>query len=25
LGIDVKGMGVPLSDYLKEDWKILSL
>lgn len=25
LGIDVKGMGVPLSDYLKEGWKTLSL
>lgn len=25
LGIDVKGMGVPLSNYLKEDWKTLSL
>ncbi|HSO85476.1 MAG TPA: DsrE family protein [Draconibacterium sp.] len=25
LGIDVKGMGVPLSDYLKDGWKVLSL
>ena len=25
IGIDVKGMGVPLSDYLKEGWKTLSL
>ncbi len=25
LGIDVKGMGVPLSDYLKKGWKTLSL
>lgn len=25
LGIDVKGMGIPLSNYLKEDWKTLSL
>ncbi len=25
LEIDVKGMGVPLSNYLKEDWKTLSL
>jgi hypothetical protein len=25
LGIDVKGMGVPLSNYLKEGWKTLSL
>jgi hypothetical protein len=24
LGIDVKGMGVPLSDYLKSDAKVLS-
>jgi len=24
-GVDVKGMGVPLSDYLKEGWKVLSL
>lgn len=25
LGVDVKGMGVPLSNYLKEGWKTLSL
>lgn len=25
LGIEVKGMGVPLSNYLKEGWKTLSL
>ncbi len=25
MGVDVKGMGVPLSDYLKEGWKVLSL
>jgi hypothetical protein len=25
LGIDVKGMGVPLSNYLKDGWKTLSL
>jgi len=25
LDIDVKGMGVPLSNYLKEGWKTLSL
>ena len=25
LGIDVKGMGVPLSNYLKDGWKVLSL
>lgn len=25
MGNDVKGMGVPLSDYLKEEWKVLSL
>lgn len=25
LGIDVKGMGDQQSDYLKEDWKVLSL
>ena len=25
LNIDVKGMGVPLSNYLKEGWKTLSL
>lgn len=25
MGIDVKGMGVPLSDYLKNGWKTLSL
>jgi hypothetical protein len=25
LGIDLKGMGVPLSNYLKEGWKTLSL
>ncbi len=25
LGIDVKGMGVPLTKYLKEGWKTLSL
>lgn len=25
LGIDVKGMGIPLSNYLKEGWKTLSL
>ena len=24
LGIDVKGMGVPLSDYLKNDYKVLT-
>lgn len=23
-GIDVKGMGVPLSDYLKDGWKVLT-
>ncbi|MCK4919919.1 MAG: DsrE family protein [Bacteroidales bacterium] len=23
-GIDVKGMGVPLSDYLKDEWKVLT-
>lgn len=25
MGIEVKGMGVPLSNYLKEGWKTLSL
>ena len=25
LGIDVKGMGVPLSDYLRSGWKTLAL
>lgn len=25
LGVDVKGMGIPLSDYLKQGWKTLSL
>jgi hypothetical protein len=25
LGIDVKGMGIPLSNYLKEGWSTLSL
>lgn len=25
MGVDVKGMGVPLSNYLKEGWKVLSL
>jgi hypothetical protein len=25
LGIDVKGMGIPLSNYLKEGWNTLSL
>ena len=25
MGIDVKGMGIPLSDYLKEGWKTLSI
>ncbi len=25
MGIDVKGMGLPLSNYLKEGWKTLSL
>ena len=25
MGIDVKGMGVPLSNYLKEGWQTLSL
>lgn len=25
MGVDVKGMGIPLSDYLKEGWKVLSL
>jgi len=25
MGIDVKGMGVPLTSYLKEGWKTLSL
>lgn len=25
LGIDVKGMGIPLSNYLKEGWQTLSL
>lgn len=25
LGIDVKGMGIPLSNYLKDGWKTLSL
>jgi hypothetical protein len=24
LGIDVKGMGVPLTNYLKTDWKVLT-
>lgn len=24
LGIDVKGMGVPLSNYLKEGWKVIT-
>jgi len=24
LGIEVKGMGKPLSDYLKRDWKVLT-
>lgn len=25
LGVDVKGMGIPLSDYLKQGWSTLSL
>ncbi len=25
LGVDVKGMGTPLSDYLKDGWRTLSL
>ena len=25
MGIDVKGMGIPLSDYLKNGWKTLSI
>ncbi|MFV0592178.1 MAG: DsrE family protein [Draconibacterium sp.] len=25
LGVDVKGMGIPLSEYLKQGWKTLSL
>ena len=25
MGIDVKGMGIPLSNYLKEGWQTLSL
>lgn len=25
LGVDVKGMGIPLSEYLKDGWKTLSL
>jgi hypothetical protein len=25
LGIDVKGMGIPLSDYLKEGWKSITI
>uniref|UniRef100_UPI003216C9F3 DsrE family protein n=1 Tax=uncultured Draconibacterium sp. TaxID=1573823 RepID=UPI003216C9F3 len=25
MGVDVKGMGIPLSDYLKEGWQTLSL
>ncbi len=25
MGIDVKGMGVPLSNYMKNGWKVLSL
>jgi len=25
MGVDVKGMGVPLTDYLKKGWKVLSL
>ena len=25
MGIDVKGMGIPLSNYLKDGWKTLSL
>ena len=25
MGIDVKGMGIPLSNYLKKGWKTLSL
>lgn len=25
LGVDVKGMGIPLSNYLKDGWKTLSL
>ena len=25
MGIEVKGMGVPLSDYLKQGWQTLSL
>lgn len=24
MGVDVKGMGIPLSDYLKQGWKTLS-
>ncbi len=24
MGIEVKGMGLPLSDYLKDGWKVLS-
>ena len=24
LGVDVKGMGVPLSNYLKQDYKVIS-
>ena len=25
MGVDVKGMGIPLSEYLKQGWKVLSL
>ena len=25
MDIDVKGMGIPLSDYLKDGWQTLSL
>jgi len=25
LGIEVKGMGAPLTEYLKQGWKVLSL
>ena len=25
MGIDVKGMGIPLSDYMKEGWQVLTL
>ena len=24
LGITVKGMGIPLTEYLKSDWKVLT-